>query len=361
MEQLINWFSTLDPASVAWDILYFVLVLGTLVFIHELGHFAVAKWSGVRVHEFALGFGPTVLKKRIGETLYAVRILPLGGFVTMAGMEPAETLPDDAAESENDERAFHRRPISHRLAIIAAGPIMNLVLAVVLNAIVISMLVVAVGMVTPNSPAEEAGLQPGDRFVSVGGRRVATMDQVLAGIRGSQGEPVRVVVERGGENHRLLIHPTQDDEQGGPKIGIEMMMGPGNERRPLVESLVIGAQQTWANIVTLVKTIYQGASGQENIEVAGPVGIFQMTATFVERGFIALLPFVATLSISLGVFNLLPIPILDGGGILLLIVEVFRGRPLSPKTRGMAQLVGLSLILVLLVYATYQDLSRLWL
>lgn len=360
VDQLTNWLATLNLGSIALNIISFVVVLGVLVFIHELGHFAVAKWSGVRVHEFALGFGPAILKRRIGETLYAVRILPLGGFVKMAGMEPTETLQDDVDETENDERAFHRRPISHRLAIIAAGPLMNLALAVVLHAIVISMLVVTVGMVSPNSPAEQAGLQAGDRFVSVAGRRVVTMDQVLQGIHESAGGPVRVVVDRNGENHSLLVHPVvEDGEQGVPRIGIEMMMGLGAERRPVGESLVVGAQQTWANIVTLIQTLGRFVTGQEKMEVAGPIGIYQMTGAFVEGGAITMLSFVAALSISLGVFNLLPVPILDGGGIMLLIIEAFRGRPLSPETRGMAQLVGLSLLLLLLMYATFQDLSRL--
>lgn len=358
LQQLTGWLTAFDLWGTAQNLLRFVVVLGLLITVHELGHFLVAKWSGVRVHEFAIGFGPALIKKRFGETLYAVRVLPLGGFVRMAGMEPTETLPGDHDPAEDDARAFHRRPIPYRFAIIAAGPLMNLLLAVLLNAIVISMVVVAVGNVVPESPAAEAGLLPGDRFVSVAGRSVITLDDVLSGIQQSGGEPIRIVVERDGERHQLWVEPKFDPAQGVPMIGIEVMMSHGDDRRPLFESLAAGAGQTWSSIVTLVQTLYLTVTGQVPADLAGPLGIYQMTGTFARSGTIAFLSFVAALSISLGILNLLPIPVLDGGGLLLLIIEAVRGKPLSPEARGTAQLIGLSLLLLILLYATFQDLSR---
>lgn len=141
-------------------------------------------------------------------------------------------------------------------------------------------------------------------------------------------------------------------------IGIEVMMRHGDERRPLLESLRAGAEQTWESIVALVKTLYLTITGQVPADLAGPLGIYQMTGTFARGGTIAFLSFVAALSISLGILNLLPIPVLDGGGLLLLAIEAVRGKPLSPEARGTAQLIGLSLLLLLLLYATFQDLSR---
>lgn len=358
LHHLSGWLAAVDLWGTVQNLLRFVVVLGVLISVHELGHFLVAKWSRVRVHEFAIGFGPALLKKRIGETLYAVRALPLGGFVRMAGMEPAENLPAEADPAEDDPRAFHRRPIPYRFAIIAAGPVMNLLLAVILNAVVISMVVVTVGNVIPGSPAAEAGLMPGDRFVSVAGRGVITLDHVLSGIQESEGEPVRIVVERDGERHVVLVQPEFDAEQGVPMIGIEVMMRHGDERRPLLESLRAGAEQTWESIVALVKTLYLTITGQVPADLAGPLGIYQMTGTFARGGTIAFLSFVSALSISLGILNLLPIPVLDGGGLLLLAIEAVRGKPLSPEARGTAQLIGLSLLLLLLLYATFQDLSR---
>lgn len=343
-------------------ILRFAVVLGVLIFIHELGHFLAAKWSGVRVREFALGFGPAVLKKRVGETVYAIRIIPLGGFVSMAGMEPTDPEDPEGGEVDDDEHAFHRRPVWHRLIIMGAGPAMNLAFAILVNALVISMLVVTVGPVVPGSPAERAGIVEGDRLVRLDGERVVTMEQVVRTIQQSEGEPVEVVVERDGAYRTLVVRPEVDPaegEQGVPKIGIEMMLSVGTARRPLLESLAVGAGQTWNAITGLVVTITQYVTGQQRPELAGPIGIFQMTDTFAQGGMITLLSFVAMLSVSLGVFNLLPIPVLDGGGILLLIIEAVRGRPLSPETRGLAQLVGLSLLILIMLYATFQDLGRI--
>lgn len=358
VQRIVDWFAAFDLGAVVQNILLFIVVLGVLVFIHELGHFLVAKWSRVRVHEFALGFGPALFKRRVGETLYAIRIIPLGGFVKMAGMEPTESLAEDADPTEDDARAFHRRPISHRFAIMAAGPVMNLLLAVVLHAIVISMVAVTVGDVTPDSPAHQAGMLPGDRFISVAGQRVVTLEHVLAGIQKSEGAPVRIVVEREGAAQVLIVEPRRLEPQGDPAIGIEVMMSIGEERRPVWESLTLGLQQTWTNIVALVQMLYLIVSGQVPPDLAGPVGIYQMTGAFAQSGSVAFLSFMAALSISLGVFNLLPIPVLDGGGIMLLAIEAVRGKPLSPEARGMAQLVGLSLLLLILVYATFQDISR---
>lgn len=359
LQQLTGWLSALDLWATIQNVLRFVVVLGLLITVHELGHFLVAKWSRVRVHEFAIGFGPALIKKRFGETLYAVRALPLGGFVRMAGMEPTETLAEDVDPSEDDARAFHRRPIPYRFAIIAAGPLMNLLLAVLLNAIIIGMVVVTVGNVTPGSPAAESGILPGDRFISVAGRRVVTLDHVLSGIQQSEGDAVRIVVERDGERHQLLVEPKLDAAQGVPMIGIEVMMSQGDARRPLWESLAAGAEQTWMSIVALVQTLYLTVTGQVPADLlAGPLGIYQMTGTFARSGTIAFLGFVAALSISLGILNLLPIPVLDGGGLLLLLIEAVRGKPLSPEARGTAQLIGLSLLLLILLYATFQDLSR---
>lgn len=346
--------------GISQNIVSFIVIFGVLVFIHELGHFLVAKWSGVRVHEFALGFGPTFLRKQVGETLYALRIIPLGGFVRLAGMEPTDPMSEEEIpETENDDRAFHRRPVGHRLAILAAGPIMNLLLAALIYSIVLSGLVVSVGNVVPGSPAEHYGLQAEDRLVSVGGRRVLTVQQVLEGIQESNGSPVTVVVDRQGKREVFNVQPEIDSATGIPVIGIELRMDTGTARRPLGESIVVGVQQTATSVKELVLTLGRMITGTVAPELAGPIGIFQMAGESAQGGSMTILLFMAVLSISLGVFNLLPIPVLDGGGILFVLIEGIRGRPLNPEFRGIAQLVGLSLLFLLLIYATMQDIRRL--
>lgn len=353
--------STGNIVGLVQNVGWFVVVFSILVFIHELGHFLVAKWSGVRVHEFALGFGPALIKKRVGETLYAFRIIPLGGFVKMAGMEPTEEMREDPDDSgiEDDERAFHRQPVLNRLAIIAAGPIMNLALAILIYAVVVSNLVVIVGNVVPDSPAEQAGLQAHDRLVSVGGQRVLSIEHVLIGIQEAKGAPVTFLVDRDGKRESIPVQPEVDITTGIPMVGIELTTGVGTVRRPVGESLTAGVEQTWLATTELVRTLGRMIAGQEKPQLAGPIGIFQLTGTFADLGIIPLLSFMAMLSVTLGVFNLLPIPILDGGAILFLLIEWIRGRPLNPEHKGLAQVVGLSLLLLLMLFATLQDVTRL--
>lgn len=337
----------------------FIVVLGILVFFHEMGHFLVAKLSGVRVHEFALGFGPALFRKTYGETTYTVRGLPLGGFVKMAGMEPTEELRDDDDTGiEDDERAFHRRPISHRIAIIAAGPIMNFLLAAVILAIILSPLVIVVANVLPDSPAQIAGFQEHDRIVSVAGRRVITGEEVILGIQQSEGETIPIVVERDGQRETITVQP--EIETGDYVIGIEMSLSTSGQRRPLGESLIGGFQQMISMTGELIRTLGLIVTGQMEVELSGPIGIFQMTGQSAAQGPMSLLSLMAVLSITVAVFNLLPIPILDGGALLFVIVEGIRGRPLAPEHKGIAQLVGLSLLLILMIFATIQDIGRLW-
>lgn len=368
VKHMADVFSTMMTAGISLagilgairNIAAFVVVFGLLVFFHELGHFLAAKWSGVRVHEFALGFGPSLFSKRLGETMYSIRIFPLGGFVRLAGMEPSEEPGgEDGAGTEDDERAFYRRPALHRIGILAAGPFMNFVLAAIVYTIILGGLVVTIDRVIPNSPAETAGLQAGDRLVSVGGLRVLTMQEVLDGVRQAQGGPVTIVVERNDKKETVVVQPEINPETGVPMIGIEFRMDVGSTRRPFGEAVVAGLLQTWNTTVEYVRSVGRMIVGAEERQVAGPIGIFQMTGQFAAGGITSLLTLVGLLSIALAVFNLLPIPILDGGGIMFVLVEAVRGRPLAPEHKGIAQLIGLSLLLLLLLFATFQDLGRL--
>lgn len=364
MQQMSDWLvpSQIDLSALLGLVQHigaFVLVFGVLVFIHELGHFLVAKWSGVKVHEFALGFGPAIVSRRVGETLYALRMIPLGGFVKLAGIEPTENLPEEARgdEVEDGERAFHRHPVSHRLAILAAGPLMNLLLAVLIFAGLFMTTAPVIHRVLEGSPAEAGGLLPGDALLAVDGE--IDLFSPVGLIRRAGERPVELTLLRNGERITVTVTPRRNAE-GVPMVGIELTQGPTAFYRGFGESFVAGAQLTGAMLREFFSYVRSLVVGEAEPELAGPVGIFQLTGDAAAQGWSNLAVFTALLSINLAVFNLLPIPILDGGGMLFVLIEAVRGRPLRPEAKGMAQMVGLTLLLLLTLFATAQDLGRLF-
>lgn len=338
----------------------FIFVFGLLVVFHEFGHFIAAKLSRVRVDEFAVGFGPPVLRRRVGETVYALRLIPLGGFVRLAGMDALDREEPRSAEAEPGQGFdFRDRPVWARMAIYAAGPAMNILLAIVLFALIYSGLSVQITGVLPGSPAEEAGLQPGDRLVSIDGEPVVTSETVIRAVRAAGERPVELTVSRRGGRIDMAVTPRWDPDRGNLMLGVELMMGLGPPRQGAGISLAAGWRQTWGTVAELGRLIGRMIAGKEEPELAGPIGIFQITGSAAEGGLLVLLSITAALSVHLALFNLLPIPVLDGGALLFLAIEAVRGRPLSPEHRGLAQMIGLSLLLMLLVYATLQDLRRL--
>jgi len=356
---LWNWF-------VDW-VLPFAVVFGTIVLFHELGHFVVARRAGVKVHEFAIGFGRALVQWKRGETRYSVRIFPLGGFVKLAGMDPA---PDPEEEvAPDDERSFQRKPLWQRMAIIAAGPLANFVLAFLLLVVFYAAITVpfAVADVMPGSPAEAAGLLPGDRIVAVEGQPVSNLAELSGTLQQYPDQTVTVTVERGGERLDLPVHATRDGETGRVLIGVTVMGGgtAGKERLPLGESVARAARDTWEWTVSLLRWLGGIVTGRTSAQqvrdsVTGPIGIVVGLGESARSGIGYLLLFAAVLNVNLGLVNLLPVPVLDGGWLLFLLIEAVRGRPLSPEHQGMAQFVGLTLLLALMAFVFYLDLTRLF-
>lgn len=334
----------------------FIVVFGTIVLFHELGHFAVAKAFGVQVFEFSIGIGPKLAAFRRKGTQYSVRMLPLGGFVKLAGMDAALEGQDDVAQ--DDAGCFNNRPLWQRMAIIAAGPLMNFFLAFLLIAGYYMTVHVppTVTRVVAGSPAEEAGLIPGDVIVAVGGEPTATAEDVIAQVRPNAGNPLTVTVRRDGEVREIAVVPRLDPGAGVGVLGIEIRSQP---RLGFFTAVSRAAADTWRGTVGIARAVAGMVTGRTELDVRGPIGIITITGEAARQGIDALVSLAIGLNLNLGLLNLLPIPILDGGWLVLLALEGLRGRPLEPEQRGMAQFVGLVIIVLLMMYAFYQDVLHL--
>ncbi len=351
-------------------ILPFVVVLGVLIFFHELGHFLAAKYFGVKVLKFSLGFGPKLVGKQVGETEYLISALPLGGYVKMLGESPDEE--EEPIPLEDAAKSFSNKHVAKRIGIVAAGPIFNLLLALI---IFCSFYMVAgvhvmtpeIGQVREGSPADQAHLLKGDVIVSVGGKKTENWPQIKEIIEGNTGQPVEVTVKRGEAYLTVTVIPEMSvsknifgEEIRSPLIGI---VAAGTfekvELAPL-DAVVEGFRKTWEIIVltclTVVKLIQRVIPFET---VGGPILIGQMTGQLAQDNWIHLIPFTAVISINLGILNLLPVPVLDGGFIVLLLIELLIGRPLHIKKRELLQKMGIFLLVLLMVFVVYNDIKRL--
>lgn len=336
-------------------ILATIFVFGIIVFIHEFGHFITAKASGMRVDEFAIGFGPAIAKKRKGETLYSIRAIPLGGYNKIAGMDPEEPL---------DDRSFLNKPVWKRFIVIAAGAVFNFLLAIVIffmiyavNGIQTPSMEPVVGNMMSNSPAMTAHMTVNDRIVSINGKPVNEWTDISKSLQGTANTLVPIVVNRDGVNQELTVIPEAVGNDGRAVIGINPVMNsmPLNVAEAVVQSL----HTTGFVLVSMVDGIWSMITGHTNAELAGPIGVAQMAGQVAESGFANLLQFTALLSLNLGVINLLPIPALDGGHLIVLIIEGITRRRLPAKALQYIQMAGIVILLALFVYATTHDISRL--
>jgi len=345
-------------------ILWAVVVLGVLIFVHELGHFLVAKRAGVSVLKFSLGFGPKIAGFERGGTEYIVSAIPLGGYVKMLGEDPKEEVADR-------ERSFSARPVAWRSAIILAGPGANFLLAIVIFWVVfmvgVPTLATKVGEVMDRFPAQDAGILKGDRIVAIEGRPIEKWDDLAKQIHQSPGRPVRLTVDREGRRFDLTVAPKVTkqknlfgEEQEIGLLGIAPAEEFLTERTDPIRAFGKAVYKTYdlslLVVLTFVKLI-QGVVPAKTI--GGPLLVAQMAGEQARLGVLNLLFFTALLSINLGILNLLPVPILDGGHLFFSLIEAVRGRPISLKKREMAQQVGLVLLVALMIFAFYNDIFRL--
>ena len=364
------WFSS----SLGY-IVPFLVVLTALVFVHELGHYLCARRNGVRVQVFSIGFGPEIFgwNDRAG-TRWKLSWIPLGGYIKMFGDADAASAPSETLEAMSEsERAvsFHHKRLMQRVEIVAAGPIANFLFAIVL----LAAFFVAVGerftppeveKVLPESAAERAGIEPGDRFVIVDGKSVERFEDVQQTVSLNAGTPIQVVVRRGNADITLMVTPTVEtvtDNFGNNhhfgRLGI-YGKGPEYVRRDPFTAVVRAFKETWnlsAGTLTALGQMIIGSRTTE--ELGGPIRIAQMSGEIAQGGLSHLITFMAVLSVNLGLINLFPIPVLDGGHLLFYLAEAIRGKPLGQRAQEYGFRVGLALVLTLMVFATWNDLVNL--
>lgn len=331
-----------------------VFVFGVIVMIHELGHFLTAKACGMRVDEFAIGIGPNVIQKQKGETLYSIRLLPLGGFNKIAGMDPSEDV---------GERGFNNKPVWQRFIVIAAGATFNFLLAIVIYFCIFAFHGTTVpshepviGDTVTGNPAAEAGIQQGDRILTINGQSIQEWKDITQSLQGHSNHVVSVTLDRKGEIISTTVIPRESGDRA--VIGINPVMDV--KQYGIGESAVYAVTHTGSTIMEMLQGLWNIVTGHSKGDVAGPIGVAQMAGQVAQHGFISLLLFTALLSLNLGVINLLPIPVLDGGHLVLLILEGITGRKLPEKALQYIQMTGVGLLLLVFVYSTFQDILRLF-
>ena len=350
----------------------FILVLGLLIFVHELGHFLFAKLFGVRVLKFSLGFGPKLVGKVIGETEYVISAFPLGGFVKMFGENP-----DEQQISEEDRKgSFAHKPVWQRFMVVLAGPLFNLLFSVVLFFMVFSFIGIPtsvdttrIGKVNENSPAAVAGMQAGDVIVRIDDTATTGWIDVLEAVKNSAGEPIRVDLEREGEQLSLEIVPAIDAVKNvfGEEVEKRYMIGImkadelSYEKSTLLGAIQSACRQTWMyvtlTVMGFVKIIQQVVPASE---IGGPILIAQIAGEQMKAGWLNLIYFMSLLSVNLGILNLLPIPVLDGGHLVFLTIEGVRRKPLNERAQIIAQQIGIGLLATLMIFVFYNDIVRLF-
>jgi regulator of sigma E protease len=349
-----------------------ILVLAVVIFIHELGHFLVAKWCGVEVRTFSMGFGPTLFARKVGETVYRVAMIPLGGYVKMAGSEDEGGDPEDAPVDPS--RGFTAKPLWQRASIVGAGPAVNLIFAIV----ILTGCALAYGVATPTpsatiddvaagKPAEAAGLGHGDTVVAVNGQPIASWEQMVDAVLGSKGETLRLDVTReDGSRRTVEITPALNEQRNeygepGPMVyQIGVRRGYSFEPVGLGASLSFALERTWYDSTMIVGTVARLIGGRVSAgDLGGPILVVAEASRQAESGLQPLLFFMALISINLGVVNLLPIPVLDGGHLVFMGFEAIRGRPLPLRVREYALGFGMMVIGTLMIFVLFHDIVRL--
>lgn len=342
-----------------------VVLLGILIFVHELGHFLFAKLLGVRVLKFSLGFGPKLIGKKFGDTEYLISSVPLGGYVKMLGEELGEKLKE-----EEKQRAYNYQPVWKRVLIVFAGPVFNIFFAALIFVFIffagVPALLPEVGEVSQHSPAEIAGLMKGDRIMEINGAPINQWDEMTAVIHKNPGKALSFKIKRGSEAISVSITPEKrkvkdlfGEEKEVGLIGIKPSGNTFTKKEDFAGAVDKGIIKTWEisvlTVVSVIKLIQRVIPAET---IGGPILIFQMAGQQAAYGILNFFTFMAVISINLGILNLLPIPILDGGHLVFLGVEAVRRKPLSDKVIMVAQRIGLAIIITIMVFAFYNDIMR---
>ena len=358
----------------------FLFVLTLVVFFHELGHFLVARWCGVRVVVFSIGFGPELFgfNDRHG-TRWKLSAIPLGGYVKFFGDENAASVPDQAAlaamNEEERRHSFVHQPVGRRAAIVVAGPLANFLLAIAIFAALFMVFgkpstSPRVDAIQPGSAAEAAGFQPGDVVLTIDGRPVESFSDMQQVVSTSAGQTLVFEVDRGGVRVMLKAVPTlkeSKDRFGNVHrigvLGITRSPSPDDTHfQPVgpLKAVELGVQRTWFVVERTLSYIGGVISGREAADqLGGPIRIAQVSGQVATEGLSSLFSLTAVLSVSIGLLNLFPVPLLDGGHLLFYAIEAARGRPLSERAQEVGFRIGLAIVLMLMIFATYNDILHL--
>ncbi|MGW8160856.1 MAG: RIP metalloprotease RseP [Desulfobulbales bacterium] len=353
----------------------FAIVLGLLIFVHEFGHFLWAKLFGVKVLKFSLGFGPKLIGRQFGETEYLVSAFPLGGYVKMFGESPADMADEDLTPEEL-QRSFATRPVWQRFIIVAGGPLFNIIFAMVLFCLIVLVAglpqpvdTTTIGGVGQDTPAAAAGLQEGDTILAINGKETRHWEEVSQLIKDSQGQEVIITLRRADKTIDVPVTPRMEKTRNvfGEEVGERYMVGIARseevkyEKVGVGKALQAGVTQTWnwmyLTVMGLVKIIEKVVPASE---LGGPILIAKIAGERMKAGWVNFLYFMGVLSVNLGILNLLPIPILDGGHLVFFSVEAILRKPLNLRTMEILQQIGLVLLGSLMIFVFYNDLVRLF-
>ncbi|MFY9177745.1 MAG: M50 family metallopeptidase [Caldicoprobacterales bacterium] len=336
-----------------------LILFGVIILGHELGHFLIANWVGIPAEEFSIGMGPKIYQRKTNKTLFSLRALPIGGYVKFVGED----------EKSDDPRAFNNAKVWKRFLVILSGPLMNFFLAILL----LTISFMSFGTVRTSthiletidaSPAQEAGLQKGDKIIEINGRNLENMSEEKAietirdVIKSEGGQPLRLTILRDGEAKEFEMLPNYNTEKNTYEIGI--YFGRLQRHGPL-SSIKLAFIQTGRLIILMIQLVGSMIfKGQVLNEVVGPVGIVGEINKAVQSGIHDVINFAITITLNLGIINLIPFPALDGGRLALLVVEGLRGRPIDSQKEGYIHFVGFVLLMLLMIVVTFKDIVRQW-
>lgn len=334
-----------------------IILFCVMIFPHELGHFIAARRMGVKVNEFAFGMGPAIWKKQGEETLYSIRLLPIGGFCAMEG--------EDGSEGEShDPRAFNNKKPWQKIVILAAGSFMNVVCAIVIMSLVVGIMgftTTTIDIVSEGYPAAEAGILPGDKIIQIDDTVINEWNDVSTAIYAAGGAEMDVTIKRGRETETVKLTPATEngtDADGNPVTGYVIGITCKVSHNPF-KAVIAGVQSTGNMVVTLFDSLGMIASGEAGVDdLSGPVGMVTLVDQTLDYGFWYYGFLTAFICINLAVVNMLPLPALDGGRILFALYTAITGKAVSEKVEGAIHFGGMMLLFALMIYVTFNDITR---
>ena len=340
------------------SVLITIFGLGIVIFVHELGHLISAKKTGIGVYEFSIGFGPRIFRKKYNGTEYGIRLIPFGGFIKLAGMDDEEN-----AGIFKPEESYYSKPVYKRIITIASGPFMNIFLAFIIFVLMFSIIGIpradnVVDEAFTNSPAKNAGIKKGDKIISLNGNKIVDMekDGIMPILR-SRGKEIKLEIKRNGKNIIVLIKPEYNKKKNISLIGIKLEST--IKRQNPVMAIYYGVLETYYETKLTLMSLKMLLSGKATFkDMVGPIGIVQVATHQVRRGVISFLQLISLISINLGILNILPFPVLDGGHLMFLSIEAVRRKPLSRKVENLLNTMGAMAIIMLMLIVVLNDIIR---